>query len=287
MKYLPVHVVACFMVALVNKIHCWSILSSNIFLKSIRKHHYSSNSPRTIGMNLNKKSTVATKSTTITNKIASPTVKIPKEKKTTVAKKNINVPSVTIAKKDNEKTKTKEINSTDQTKLMNDILKKLMSELKLDMLTDEANNNNEKNDQQQLQLFNGVVRIYCTHSEPNFSMPWQRLKQDFSTSTGFIIGDNKILTNAHAVEYGSLIQVKKRQSEKKYIASVVAVGHECDLAILSVEDPTFWENVEPLVFGNIPDLLEDVSVVGYPVGGDSISISSGVVSRIEMQEYAQ
>ena len=42
-----------------------------------------------------------------------------------------------------------------------------------------------------------------------------------------------------------------------------------------------------LPFGEIPDLQEDVAVIGFPVGGDSISISSGVVSRIEMQEYAQ
>ena len=79
-----------------------------------------------------------------------------------------------------------------------------------------------------------------------------------------MIEGRKILTNAHAVEYGSLIQVKKRQSEQKYVASVVALGHECkhwllnllylcwvkyfsragDLAILSIEDPTFWENTE-------------------------------------------
>jgi len=50
---------------------------------------------------------------------------------------------------------------------------------------------------------------------------------------------------------------------------------------------TFYANNISLVFGDIPDLQEDVAVVGFPVGGDSISISSGVVSRIEMQEYAQ
>lgn len=82
-------------------------------------------------------------------------------------------------------------------------------------------------------LFNSVVRVYCTHSEPNFNMPWQRMKQESSTSTGFVIeplkptADGKpqrrlILTNAHAVEYGSIIQVKKRQSEKKYLARVLA-----------------------------------------------------------------
>ena len=65
------------------------------------------------------------------------------------------------------------------------------------------------------------------------------------------------------------------------------VGHECDLALLEVSDPTFWQDLQPLKFGNIPDLLEEVSVIGYPVGGDSISISGGIVSRIEMQEYAQ
>ena len=141
-----------------------------------------------------------------------------------------------------------------------------------------------------LDMYNAVVRVYCTHSPPSFAMPWQRLRQEFSTSTGFVIetqGEKKLLTNAHAIEYGNLIQVKKRDSENKFVASVEAVGHECDLAILRVEDASFWESMSPLKLGAIPELLEEVSVIGYPVGGDSISISSGVVSRIEMQEYAQ
>ena len=136
-------------------------------------------------------------------------------------------------------------------------------------------------------ILDSVVRVFCTHSEPNFAMPWQRLKQDYSTSTGFVIQGRRILTNAHSVEYGSLVQVKKRQSEDKFVASVLAVGHECDLAILEVEDEAFWNDLDPLEFGELPDLFEDVNVIGYPVGGDGISISSGVVSRIEMQEYAQ
>eukprot|EP01041_Mallomonas_annulata_P009432 gene9432-19589_t len=150
---------------------------------------------------------------------------------------------------------------------------------------DEENDDPEAQDSDD--ILNGVVRIYCTHSEPSFGMPWQRKKQDFSTSTGFMISGEFILTNAHAVEYGSLIQVKKRQSERKFLASVLALGHECDLALLRVEDPSFWTDTEALELGDVPDLLENVSVIGFPVGGDSISISSGVVSRIEMQEYAQ
>lgn len=83
-----------------------------------------------------------------------------------------------------------------------------------DIESDDTEDNNS--------ILNSVIRIYCTHSEPNFGMPWQRLRQESSTSSGFITDDHKILTNAHAVEYGSIVQVKKRQSEKKYLATVVA-----------------------------------------------------------------
>lgn len=38
-------------------------------------------------------------------------------------------------------------------------------------------------------------------------------------------------------------------------------------------------------FDGIPDLQQDVKVVGYPMGGDQISITSGVVSRIDTTNY--
>lgn len=164
-----------------------------------------------------------------------------------------------------------------------DNLHKILETLSISMDNDYANEEGENtSDEGEEEVLNGVVRIYCTHSQPNYNMPWQRKKQDFSTSSGFVISKRRIITNAHAVEYGSLIQVKKRQSETKYVATAVAVGHECDLAVLEVNDDSFWENLPVLEFGEMPDLFEDVSVIGYPVGGDSVSITSGVVSRIEV-----
>jgi S1-C subfamily serine protease len=137
------------------------------------------------------------------------------------------------------------------------------------------------------EVLNAIVRVHCTHSPPDHTMPWQRLRQEYSTSSAFAINGRRILTNAHAVEYGSLVQIKKRASEEKFLARVKAVGHECDLALLEVEDDGFWEDITPLRLGSLPELQDDVTVIGYPVGGDSISISSGVVSRVEMTEYAQ
>jgi S1-C subfamily serine protease len=76
------------------------------------------------------------------------------------------------------------------------------------------------------------------------------------------------------------------------------VGKECDIALLSVEDPEFWDAPldqelpvvkEPmrtaLVPGPLPELQDQCAVVGYPTGGENISITQGVCSRIEMQGY--
>jgi hypothetical protein len=54
------------------------------------------------------------------------------------------------------------------------------------------------------------------------------------------------------------------------------------VALLDVEDPAFWEGVSPLSFGPLPRLQDAVAVVGYPIGGDTISVTAGVVSRIEV-----
>lgn len=109
---------------------------------------------------------------------------------------------------------------------LSDLIQQLLKDESITELLSMTDKNGKRGISDQTKLFNGVVRIYCTHAQPNFGMPWQKLRQEFSTSSGFVISGNRILTNAHAVEYGSLIQVKKRQSEKKYVASVVAVGHE-------------------------------------------------------------
>ena len=45
--------------------------------------------------------------------------------------------------------------------------------------------------------FETCVKVFCIHTEPNFSLPWQRKRQFASTSSGFVIADRRILTNAH------------------------------------------------------------------------------------------
>ena len=139
-------------------------------------------------------------------------------------------------------------------------------------------------------VMDSVVKVFCVHTQPNYSLPWQRKRQFSSTSSGFMVkgpkGENWLLTNAHSVEYHSQVKIKKRGDDRKFIAKVLSIGEECDVALLSVEDDEFWEGTQPIFFGDLPALQDSVFVVGYPIGGDTISVTSGVVSRIEVTSYA-
>lgn len=141
-----------------------------------------------------------------------------------------------------------------------------------------------------------VVKVYATHSEPDFLIPWQKKHQTTSTSSGFVLDvpgiGYRVMTNAHSVEYGSVVQVQRRGDDEKHAAVVEAVGNECDLALLRVDSlfaPTDESGRKPyaLPLGPLPPLQDEVEVLGYPAGGDSLCVTKGVVSRIEMQEYAQ
>jgi S1-C subfamily serine protease len=96
-----------------------------------------------------------------------------------------------------------------------------------------------------------------------------------------------MLTGAHVVANATFLQVQKQSQPDKAIARVRAVSHDCDLALLEVVEPSdFLTDIEPAELGPMPRLRDEVAVVGYPVGGEEISITEGVVSRIEVQRYS-
>ncbi|GAX84374.1 hypothetical protein CEUSTIGMA_g11796.t1 [Chlamydomonas eustigma] len=133
--------------------------------------------------------------------------------------------------------------------------------------------------------YEAVVKVFAIHCEPNFSLPWQRKRQFSSSSSGFIIPGKRILTNAHCVADYTQVKVKRRGSDVKYVAQVLAVATEGDMALLTVENDDFWQESEPVTFGGLPQLQDAVTVAGYPIGGDTMSVTSGVVSRIEVTAY--
>ncbi len=132
-----------------------------------------------------------------------------------------------------------------------------------------------------------VVKIYTTFQREDYALPWQGTLPSPGTGTGFIIEKRRILTNAHVVSDGRSIEVQKNGLSKKYQAKIVFIAHDCDLAILDVEDPSFFDDTQALKFAmELPELNDEVTVLGYPMGGQRLSITKGVVSRVDYSTYS-
>jgi len=130
-----------------------------------------------------------------------------------------------------------------------------------------------------------VVQITVVSQDEDYYRPWQRPRPQRSGGSGFYIGKNRILTNAHVISNAKSLLVKRADQTKRYVAEVLFAGHDCDLGMLTVRDPEFFKGMEPLVIGARPDLRSTVATVGYPMGGNRLSITEGVVSRIELRGY--
>lgn len=131
-----------------------------------------------------------------------------------------------------------------------------------------------------------IVKIYTVHNVPDYYNPWNMRGPQNSTGSGCIIAGNRILTNGHVVRDQTFVQVRRFGESRRYKAHVQFVSHQSDLALLTVDDPAFFDSIEPVPLGALPEAQQDVHVYGFPMGGDTLSITEGVISRVEHQTYA-
>ncbi len=131
-----------------------------------------------------------------------------------------------------------------------------------------------------------VVRVFATTQEPDHVSPWQSESPREGSGSGVVVAPGRILTGAHVVADATFLQVQKIAEPDKFLARVAGVCHDADLALLAIDDPRFMHDVTPAPLGELPDFQDRVLVVGFPVGGDEISVTEGIVSRIELQRYS-
>ncbi len=131
-------------------------------------------------------------------------------------------------------------------------------------------------------IADAVVKVYSTLREPNYLRPWTKEPAKEVSGTGVIIDGKRILTNAHVVNHASQIFVQANQTTERVPATVKTVAPAIDMAIIEVDAPGFFDQHPPLPLADdFPPLKQSVSVYGYPMGGEQLSITQGVVSRIE------
>src|SRR5439155_6299702 len=130
-----------------------------------------------------------------------------------------------------------------------------------------------------------LVRITSTEVEPDYRAPWNTGAIGRGVGAGFGIAGPRILPDARVVRNTRYLTVERDGDPNKYPARVVFVAHDCDLALITVDSPEFFKNMLPLGFGGIPELESTVSAYGYPIGGERMSVTTGIVSRIDFQLY--
>jgi S1-C subfamily serine protease len=134
-------------------------------------------------------------------------------------------------------------------------------------------------------LRRSVVKLFTVVKEPNYYKPWELAHQHTSGGSACIVEGNRILTNAHVVAHQLFVQALKPGDSKKYNARVLHVDHDRETALLTVDDAAFFEGTIPVRFGELPPRNAEVTVYGFPVGGNELCVTKGVVSRIEVRTY--
>jgi S1-C subfamily serine protease len=137
-----------------------------------------------------------------------------------------------------------------------------------------------------VEISRSLIRIEATSQEPNYKTPWNPGDVLSGVGAGFVVDGKRVMTNAHVVSNARFLTISKEGDPNPYLAKVLHVAHDCDLALLGVEDPNFFKGTLPLEFGGIPEIESVVSAYGYPLGGTRLSVTRGIVSRIDFQPYS-
>jgi S1-C subfamily serine protease len=132
-------------------------------------------------------------------------------------------------------------------------------------------------------VLSSVVRIVATVQGPDFDSPWQARTPTKSSGTGCVIEGGRVLAAAHAIANASWIELHRVTGGPPCRASVIAVNHDCDLALLAPADPAWLANAEPVRIGELPALRTPIFMFGATEGGHWVR--DGIVSKIDTTRY--
>jgi len=132
------------------------------------------------------------------------------------------------------------------------------------------------------EIRDSVVKLHVTQRPPDLLRPWTKASAVTASGSGVVIEGNRILTNAHVVRYASQLFVQASESTDRIPATVQIVAPEIDLALVTVDDASFLEGRPAVPLSDsIPEMKQTVNVYGFPIGGDQLSVTEGIISRIE------
>src|SRR5438046_7207184 len=93
-----------------------------------------------------------------------------------------------------------------------------------------------------------LVRITATAVEPDYRAPWNAGGLQRGVGAGFVISNNRILTNAHVAANSRYLTVERDGDPNKYPATVQFIANDCDLAIITVSVTALFKTMYTLQF---------------------------------------
>ncbi|MEL6110865.1 MAG: serine protease, partial [Planctomycetota bacterium] len=130
-----------------------------------------------------------------------------------------------------------------------------------------------------------VVKIYSIRRSHSLATPWKRLTASTVTGSGVVLSPTRVLTNHHVVASTTDVSISLDGQSDRLSGTVFASSPGLDLALIELEEPLSEEIVPLQVAEATPAAGDKIQVFGYPKGGDSLSITEGVVSRLEHVRY--
>ncbi len=139
----------------------------------------------------------------------------------------------------------------------------------------------------ELSVRKSIVQIHVQKTVPSYKQPWIVNSPSSHFGSGSIISDSHILTSAHVVSHAAFIHVSKFGDPDKYTADLLFISHEADLAILTVKKKKFFKDSKPIeISRDLVRAQEDATVYGFPIGGETLGVTRGIVSRVEHEVYS-
>lgn len=131
-----------------------------------------------------------------------------------------------------------------------------------------------------------IVRILNQAQRGEWYAPWSASAPRQSVGSGFVIDGGLVMTNAHVVSDTRILVIYLTGDPTPHEARVRWVAHDCDLALIEPLDAGLLDDIPPLPLGDLPKLGSSVETYGYPTGGQRISSTRGIVSRVEMNLFS-
>ncbi len=113
----------------------------------------------------------------------------------------------------------------------------------------------------------GIVSVRVTGQDWNWRAPWEKQAPWTRTVTGLVVPGRKVLVASTAFGNHLLVEAQKLGSEARSVARVELVDQEGPLALVAVDDPAFWDGLEPLPLAERAPGEGDVTILRWQRSG--------------------